>query len=1136
MSLSEIYQKDIYTGSGSVQLFNCWTENVTKFDTSSFYNWEQDNEPLYDLEERTYLNWEKLGYPTSSIPGLALVVSADAPGASIGCNANIFADVSSCIKSIPKFLDFPVLVEVANYGDLGHLTVDGFTFGPRGSLEIINRNSHRGYSYNVTSDGATWGDIPFINGVGHDASVTSQGYGITSVNNTNDSEWGLYHQIEAASALSISALVASSMSPLDDRFTSNATTLISSPGHYGSNWGLSVMNGSLGFDANIDLTANNSKYAGENYVTLDGSGFNEKGGGLGDTTRIDARSYLSDPSSVSMTYGNHLKSLKVMDCNGPLYIRGFLIDGDREVQDGVIIKNSSLVLEGCASVLNSGNGYLIDNSHVTLTRGCIAHRNYLRDTTDRASGLWGDLAGSEDPTFTDETAGLKAVNSDITISSTSAFEYSIRNDLSSVLPVNDMIEFSRNTNGISLENSVLKGGLSENPNAEGIVGSTSKYTMTNLVSLYNSHNGILSTESTINLNGGLDLYNNMRGMDLHNSNVILDKVVVESSQKQGIRAKQSSILYNKDLNKPNGSESPFNFNYNGQHLELQNSRITPVYADAMPDKYLESRFTNSHGLQASGGTSEKSFPAVTVKDNSYAELMCPFINTLTGETKHNSPMFGSLLLCDNNSEAVLRGTKDVITRLAGVDIAKNLREKIAGVYVNNNSKVEFTGPTVIARLGVDVLADNNSVISFNPPRNKSDGSLATSSFTLDDIKNHTMVELHSFRSCLVADNGSVINMKDLGSFTERYTGSRGAEVITSGLDYDISDIEYSVCGGAMQFFPNPIDSEVNSLDTFVFDGDTVFNQDVGNKFYYLREGNARSWGTTTSDLTALTQGGVCLRALHGSKVDVNNVHFPTTYWNPSGIYFNTTGATHNLCDKLFIWNIAQDSYLNASYLSISGSHPYDLDYHGPSAIWTTGTSGPLYTVPSGTPDTSSLAILDYFGSGYNNCLPIPPNGTSVTGQFGEDDFENKGPFRLYLSPDPIVNILTDATNTHWGLANQLYSQGYHPSGNMTAVADLSSTFGDLVRWDSTNNLTTERFYYASSIMQGGTVNIFLDESAANTFANAKHLAVGKSGLAKKVNIFYPYTAVPEGDSAEDSTKGLGKGYRSSSQFDLERIN
>ena len=59
---------DLYTVSAGVLLSDYWNHFVTKHDTSSFYNWEQDNLPLYDLEERTDYLWEKLGWPTSSLP------------------------------------------------------------------------------------------------------------------------------------------------------------------------------------------------------------------------------------------------------------------------------------------------------------------------------------------------------------------------------------------------------------------------------------------------------------------------------------------------------------------------------------------------------------------------------------------------------------------------------------------------------------------------------------------------------------------------------------------------------------------------------------------------------------------------------------------------------------------------------------------------------------------------------------------------------------------------------------------------------------------------------------------------------------------------------------------------------------
>ena len=104
---------DIYTSSGSTPLYNAWTPYVSKFDTSTFYNWEQDNLPLYDLEERTYELWEQGGFATSAgVPGLALTVSGDAAASVFETDRTIFSDLSSAIAAIPKVVRFPVLVEV----------------------------------------------------------------------------------------------------------------------------------------------------------------------------------------------------------------------------------------------------------------------------------------------------------------------------------------------------------------------------------------------------------------------------------------------------------------------------------------------------------------------------------------------------------------------------------------------------------------------------------------------------------------------------------------------------------------------------------------------------------------------------------------------------------------------------------------------------------------------------------------------------------------------------------------------------------------------------------------------------------------------------------------------------------------
>ncbi len=137
---------DLYTTSGSSTLYNSWTSTVTKFGTSSFYNWEEDNLPLYDLEERSYYLWEKAGFPTSAIPGMALAVSGDATTSDLEGNTNLFLDLSSCIAALPEVIRFPIIIEVANYGELGKLELHNIKFSELGSLEIINRGTSKKYT------------------------------------------------------------------------------------------------------------------------------------------------------------------------------------------------------------------------------------------------------------------------------------------------------------------------------------------------------------------------------------------------------------------------------------------------------------------------------------------------------------------------------------------------------------------------------------------------------------------------------------------------------------------------------------------------------------------------------------------------------------------------------------------------------------------------------------------------------------------------------------------------------------------------------------------------------------------------------------------------------------------------------
>jgi hypothetical protein len=224
------------------------------------------------------------------------------------------------------------------------------------------------------------------------------------------------------------------------------------------------------------------------------------------------------------------------------------------------------------------------------------------------------------------------------------------------------------------------------------------------------------------------------------------------------------------------------------------------------------------------------------------------------------------------------------------------------------------------------------------------------------------------------------------------------------------------------------------------------------------------------------------------------------------------------CTRPPIWNIADDSILKASYLSVSGKHPNDSGYIGPSGNWY-GVS----EAPSSTPDTSSLSVLDYYGSQDSN-----------QNRFGNTTASNRGPFRLYFSVDPIANTLVDYLDTDLsGYIPQVFSQGYNFSGPASAVYVEDYKKGYFI----TENGTTSDagFFYASAIVHSPKTNkAVLDDSAMNSFANAKHNTVNKSGLANVVSKYEAYDGGFPGDSVSD--KAYGKGVASVTNFNIRKLN
>ena len=543
----------------------------------------------------------------------------------------------------------------------------------------------------------------------------------------------------------------------------------------------------------------------------------------------------------------------------------------------------------------------------------------------------------------------------------------------------------------------------------------------------------------------------------------------------------------------------------------------------MYDQFLAS---GSFGIKQNTTGQKCVLPSIILEQGSNLDAVHPIIFNPDSYLLDDAAIYGAAISAKGGSEVILRGSSKYATRIAGPSTFE-LQEKKVALFADEGSTIRIHGPTVIGRYAINILADNNSKIDITPQRDYN-GSLQVSSYDLTNPANHTMVELHSTRACIVVDHGSQLTLEDLGDYAQFWgDGTYGALQIASGLDYVTSaDLNYPLytSAGSVQFYPNPNDSlyyeasPATANISLAYGGADAFSVNGQGKHYYLED----AIGDTVNslDFSSVTLGGMCVRAVNQSNVEVNNVHFPCGFWNASGLVYDAVDGVSegDNCNRLFIWNIADNSMLNAKYITVSSLHPVDAGYVGPSGVY-----GAASGAPSGTHDTRTVSILDYYGESNNHAYSRSSAG-------------NLGPFRLFFSTDPAANWLLNNESSLSGLIPQVFSQGYNFSANCIAPGDVSANHMSLIK-NNNGVLEASGFYYASSmVFSPGTIKAVLDDSAANSFANAKHNSVGKSGLAKVVSIYYPYRGAHGGDSTDSSLKTHGKGVRSVNTFDLEKDN
>jgi hypothetical protein len=706
-------------------------------------------------------------------------------------------------------------------------------------------------------------------------------------------------------------------------------------------------------------------------------------------------------------YTNSLSKISIQNCDGPIYVRNFFVDGDAGelgtgTDRGIDVHNSNVVLENCSVVRCNEAGFSLKNSKVILSRAAFAYRIYKR--INATTRLDNSVIG----------AGFDITDSDVTVSSVQGGSTGTGGVDYQGSGVDVVICASRCRQGMRVVNSQLVGGYGRiDPFAEG-TGGIFTFELNQTTGLAMNSSNFPRVENL------LDLYGNSIGITARSSELAFKELCVEDQKNKGVSVNNSTLTYLVNVGSgtltdvsataftTDGQQvrKQIDFANNSQHIVLENqSKFDVALRNNSPYYFGQTSLSTVHSAVQIGDYSGIT-PAVDVRDSSHAEFInTKFLPRDAAHSPNNKPAYGVGARATKNSDVTFYGTGSGCTFLMGPP-GLIYQQYAAGLYADDNSEINLHGPTFIGQFGVDVLAENGSILNICPPKGRSEFAYDIDYFNLADTLNHTSVELHSTRACLVANKNSVINLTDIGDYNHYWpSGTEGAAILAAGVQDYPSESVYGLSAytgyGSLQFYPNPTNSTIvgdanaddlvagygygayTGIDFYPkFTGKIDMNQLINtDAFLNVTPG---SWASTST--SSLSLGGMCVRAVEDSQVNVLNVHFPV---GPvSGVmehpYYNANGE----CTRLLIWNIADNSKLNAAYCSVSGTFPGDCTYHGPSALWVSSSVYDqasteyhvAYGAPSGTPDTGTLSVLDTFGAGSG--VWTVPSGVGVNDPFG----------------------------------------------------------------------------------------------------------------------------------------------------------
>jgi len=161
---------EYYEVSGGSDVITSGYPDVFHFDPSTYYNYTTDNYSTTSLEERFDYLAQGLGFPgTSTYSGITYLISSTATPDS---DSGIFSSVQDAVDFLPRILDYPVNIEIADYGALGALNLQGLRCEGDGAIQIHCLN-YASDNQAVVSGISVYGDISAVSSVKSDVILDS---------------------------------------------------------------------------------------------------------------------------------------------------------------------------------------------------------------------------------------------------------------------------------------------------------------------------------------------------------------------------------------------------------------------------------------------------------------------------------------------------------------------------------------------------------------------------------------------------------------------------------------------------------------------------------------------------------------------------------------------------------------------------------------------------------------------------------------------------------------------------------------------------------------------------------------------------------------------------------------------------